>query len=56
VRDSMQYALDKAIRRGLRAIPLEVAACIAEQDRLLAETGSGAGDTRESQGYSRSLE
>lgn len=37
VRDALQYALDKATRRGLRTIPPEVAACIAEQDRLLAQ-------------------
>lgn len=35
VRDSLLYALDKARRRGLRAVPPEVAACIAEQDRLV---------------------
>ena len=40
VRDSLQYAIDKANRRGLRAVPPEVLACIAEQDHLLAQAGS----------------
>lgn len=42
VRDSLQYAVEKATRRGLRAVPPEVAACIAEQSRLLAQAGSAA--------------
>jgi len=40
VRDSLQYAIDKATRRGLRVIPPEVVACIDEQNRLLAQAGS----------------
>lgn len=38
VADSLQYAIDKAKRRGLRAVPHEVAACIAEQRRLAAQS------------------
>ncbi|HZW08512.1 MAG TPA: hypothetical protein VFF69_01285 [Phycisphaerales bacterium] len=41
VAESLQYAIDKAMRRGLREIPPEVAACIAEQRRLL-QPGDGA--------------
>ena len=40
VRDSLRYALDKAIRRGLRNIPAEVLACIAEQDLMLSQADS----------------
>lgn len=40
VRDSLRYALDKAIRRGLRNIPAEVLDCIAEQDSWLAQADS----------------
>jgi hypothetical protein len=36
VAESLQYAVDKATRRRIRAIPAEVTACIAEQRRLLA--------------------
>lgn len=42
VRDALRYALDKAGRRGLRAAPPEVLACIAEQERLLAQSGPGS--------------
>lgn len=40
VRDSLRYALDKAIRRGLRNIPAEVLDCIAEQELWLAQADS----------------
>ena len=39
VRDSLKYAIDKAQRRGLRQVPPEVVACIAEQERLLEPQG-----------------
>ncbi len=42
VRDALQYAIAKAQRRGLRTVPPEVAACIAEQDRLLAQPVSAS--------------
>lgn len=40
VRDSLQYAIEKAVRRGLRSVPCEVVACIEEQDLLLAQSAS----------------
>ncbi|MCC7387642.1 MAG: hypothetical protein IT431_02630 [Phycisphaerales bacterium] len=43
VADSLEYAIAKASRRGLRAVPPEVEACILEQRRLLAEGVPDAG-------------
>lgn len=40
VRDSLSYAVDKARRRGLRQIPLEVVECIAAQQALLAASAA----------------
>jgi hypothetical protein len=37
--ESLQYAIDKAKRRGLRDVPAEVTGCIAEQQRLIESGG-----------------
>jgi len=42
VRDSLRYAIDKATRRGLKTVPPEVLAGLAEQDALLATEAPGA--------------
>ena len=40
VAESLEYAVAKARRRGLRAVPAEVEACIAEQRELLNRVGN----------------
>lgn len=40
VADALEYAVEKAVRRGLRCVPAEVLACIAEQKRLAAQAPS----------------